>query len=152
MLVALRHCHDQLHGRADANGTSTVKLSKAAVHPQTDHENTAAINVNSIPTSSGAISMSITFSRLADLGVTPVNDDPAYKKLIALDLPDEVLGMAAQLLGYLMVAVTPNDIHYEEGKGVGFAQGLSFAGALDSELEDELKQVFRQAAKRRLDQ
>lgn len=96
--------------------------------------------------------MSITSTRLAQLGVPPINDDPAYKELMALDLPDEVIGMAAQLLGYLVVAVTPTDIHYEEGKGVGFAQGLSFAGALDTEHEDELKQVFRQAAKHRLDQ
>lgn len=96
--------------------------------------------------------MSITSIRLAQLGVTPFNDDPAYKELMALDLPDEVIGMAALLLGHLVVAVTPTDIHYEEGKGVGFAQGLSFAGALDTEHEDELKQVFQQAAKRRLDQ
>jgi len=96
--------------------------------------------------------MSITFTRLADLGVTPINDDPAYKELMALDLPDEVIGMAAQLLSYLVSARTPTDIHYEEGKGVGFAQGLSFAGVLDPELEDGLKQVFRKAAKHRLDQ
>jgi hypothetical protein len=95
--------------------------------------------------------MSIDFTRLAQLGVTPYNDDPAYIALMALDLPDEVIGMAAQLLGYLVVAVTPTDIHYEEGKGVGFAQGLSFAGALDTAQEDELKQVFRQAAKHRLE-
>ena len=65
--------------------------------------------------------MSITSIRLAQLGVAPFNDDPAYKELMALDLPDEVIGMAALLLGHLVVAVTPTDIHYEEGKGVGFA-------------------------------
>jgi hypothetical protein len=84
--------------------------------------------------------------------VTPFNEDPAYKELMALDLPDEIIGMAALLLGHLVVAVTPTDINYEEGKGVGFAQGVSFAGALDTEHEDELKQVLKQAAKRRLDQ
>ncbi len=96
--------------------------------------------------------MSITSIRLAQLGVTPFNDDPAYEELMASDLPDEVIGMAAQLLGPLVVAVTLDDIHYAKGKGVGFAQGLSFAGALDTEHEDELKQVFQKAAKRRLNQ
>ena len=96
--------------------------------------------------------MSIASIRLAQLGVTPFNDDPAYKELMSLDLPDEVIGMAAQLLGHFVVAVTPTEIYYQEGKAVGFAQGLSFAGALDAEHEDELKQVFQQAAKRRLDQ
>ncbi|MDU8351444.1 hypothetical protein RYA05_06035 [Pseudomonas syringae pv. actinidiae] len=95
--------------------------------------------------------MSITFTRLAQLGVIPVNDDPAYEKLIALDLPEEVIGMAAQLLGHLVVAVTPNQINYQEGKGMGFAQGLSFTDALDTEQEVELKKVFEQAAKHRLE-
>lgn len=96
--------------------------------------------------------MSITFTRLAELGVTPFNDDPAYEELMALDLPDEVIGMAAQLLGKLVVAVTPVEIHHEEGKGVGFAHGLGFAGTLDREHEDDLKRFFRQAATRRLGQ
>lgn len=96
--------------------------------------------------------MSITSARLAQLGVTPFNDDPAYQKLMDLDLPDEVIGMAAQLLGPLVLAVTPTDIHYEEGKGVGFAQGMSFAGALDTETEEELKRIFQQAAQHRLNQ
>lgn len=96
--------------------------------------------------------MSITSTRLAQLGVTPFNDDPFYHELMALDLPEEVMGMAAQLLGPLVVAVNPTDIHYEEGKGVGFAQGLSFAGALDNEHEDQLKRVFQQAAQHRLNQ
>lgn len=96
--------------------------------------------------------MSITSIRLAELGVTIFNGDPAYEELMALDLPDETIAMAAQLLGHLVVAVTPTDIHYQEGKGVGFAQGLSFAGALDAEREDEIKQVYKQAALRRLDQ
>ena len=94
--------------------------------------------------------MSITFERLTQLGVTRFNDDPAYEELMALDLPDEVIGMAALLLGKLVVAATPKDIHHEEGVGVGFAHGLGFADALDKEQEDDLKRFFRQTAKNRL--
>lgn len=88
-------------------------------------------------------------SRLMKLGVFPPSDERSTQELLELDLPDPVLGMAAQLLTYICRSGTPDCITYEEGKGVGFAIGLRLANQLDAEHEEALSKLYGKAAERR---